>query len=147
MDCNSWPNIGTINKNFSLFKIRDTDKLTKVVAANKDIGNKGEEEAVNYLRGKGFHIITSNYRFKRNEIDIIAKIDDLLVFIEVKKRSTNKFGYPETFVNKHQTDRIMKASEEYQYQINWQGPIRFDIISIEVLSGKKEITHFEDAFH
>jgi len=70
----------------------------------------------------------------------------LLVFVEVKSRKSNTFGFPESFVSDEQAERIMDAADEYTYSKNWEGNIRFDIVSIETGLNFK-ITHFEDAFH
>lgn len=115
--------------------------------SNKEVGKKGEDEAVKYLLEKGFEILERNFRFGRYEIDIIARYKNLLVFLEVKIRSSNLFGYPETFVSDSQVERILDTAEEYQHKTNWSGDIRFDIISIEKEGGGSKITHFEDAFH
>jgi putative endonuclease len=117
------------------------------MALRKDIGKKGEDEAVHFLEESGYVVMDRNFRFSRNEIDIIAKKNDLLIFVEVKVRSSNNFGFPESFVSDEQANRIMKAAEEYQYQNEWSGNIRFDIISIEKKGQDLKITHFEDAFH
>jgi len=113
----------------------------------KDIGKNGEDEALRFLEAKGYEILQRNYRFKRSEIDLVANKEDLLIFIEVKVRSSNSYGFPESFVSDNQIDRIMEAAEEYQYQKNWMGNIRFDIISIEGKGSDLKITHFKDAFH
>ncbi len=110
------------------------------------IGLEGENMAVKYLSDKGYDILERNYRFGRAEIDIICQIGKLLVFVEVKSRKSNTFGYPESFVSDEQADRIMDVADEYTFSKNWNGNIRFDIISIETSSNFK-ITHFEDAFH
>ncbi len=112
----------------------------------KQTGQRGEDLAVELLENDGYTIQERNYRFKRAEIDIIAKKRGMLVFVEVKSRKSNVFGYPESFVDDKQADRITEAAEEYMYQINWLKNVRFDIISIETGSGLK-ITHFKDAFH
>jgi putative endonuclease len=114
---------------------------------SKDIGKNGEDEALRFLEAKGYEILNRNYRFKRSEIDLVASKDNLLIFIEVKVRSSNSFGYPESFVSDSQIERIMEAAVEYQYQKNWIGNIRFDIISIEGKGSDLKITHFKDAFH
>ena len=112
----------------------------------KQTGQKGEDMAVAFLEDDGYTIQERNYRYKRAEIDIIAKKRNILIFVEVKSRRSNVFGYPESFVDEKQADRITEAAEEYMYQIKWQKNVRFDIISIETGSGLK-ITHFKDAFH
>ena len=113
----------------------------------KDIGKRGEDEAFRLLKSEGYQILERNYRFKRSEIDLIAEKDGILVFIEVKVRSNNSFGFPESFVSDNQINHILAAAEEYQYQKNWNGNIRFDIISIEGKNNDLKITHFKDAFH
>ena len=117
------------------------------MALGKDIGNTGEDEAVLFLESRGYEILERNYRYKRSEVDLIARKDNFLVFVEVKVRSSNAFGFPESFVSDSQVSRILEAAEEYQYLKGWTGNIRFDIISIEGKGTNKNITHFEDAFH
>jgi putative endonuclease len=110
---------------------------------NQSRGKHGEALAVSFLQSCGFEIIEQNYRYRRNEIDLIGIFNNqLLVFFEVKNRSNNQFGEPESFVSDKQQSRIKEAAEEYIFAINWTKDIRFDILT--VLSG--HVTHFEDAF-
>ena len=64
------------------------------------LGQQGEALAVTYLAEKGYQILETNWRFKRAEVDIIAKLGQVLVFIEVKTRTTDYFGSPEEFITK-----------------------------------------------
>ena len=66
---------------------------------NKEKGDLGELIALKYLTKSGAEIIEKNYKIKTGEIDIIAKIDNELVFIEVKSRSNIRYGYPAEAVN------------------------------------------------
>ena len=116
------------------------------MATRKEIGNKGEENAVNFLFANGYEVLERNYRFGRGEVDIIALKSSVMVFIEVKSRKNINFGYPETFLNEPQQDRIHRAAEEYVLQKEWQGEIRFDIIAILWDSKEPTLEHFEDAF-
>ena len=109
-------------------------------------GNLGENLAADYLKEKGFEIVARNYRFKRCEIDLIARRDNWTIFVEVKTRSSLSYGQPEEFVSSQQTQRIFEAAEEYIYSTNWHGHIRFDIVSIK-LGRIPEVTHFEDAIN
>jgi putative endonuclease len=111
-----------------------------------EIGHEGENRAMQYLIDSGYKILERNYRYGRAEIDIICRIDHLIVFVEVKTRKNNAFGYPESFVSDSQAERIMEAADEFTFSKNWEGNIRFDIISIETSMNNK-ITHFKDAFH
>lgn len=110
-----------------------------------ETGDKGEKIAKDFLIENDYQILESNYRFKKAEIDIIAKIDNLLVFIEVKTRKNKSFGNPEDFVSDRQKELIMSAADEYLFQ-NPSDRIRFDIISIIMHASKISIKHFIDAF-
>lgn len=110
----------------------------------KQIGDRGESLAIAFLQNKDYNVICSNFRFKRAEIDIIAKHGHFLVFVEVKLRKSAAFGNPEEVVNDKKIELIQLAAENYIETINWMGPIRFDIISIT--GSKNNIAHFEDAF-
>ena len=111
-----------------------------------EVGKEGEKLAANYLMKKGFEVIERNYRYRRFEIDIIAKKEKTLVFVEVKTRSANYFGEPEEAVGEKQSSQIIEAAENFILEIDWKGDIRFDIISV-LKRGEIQITHFEDAFY
>jgi putative endonuclease len=110
-------------------------------------GKEGEALAADFLMKKGFEIIERNYRHKRSEIDLIAKKDNWLIFVEVKMRSSDVYGYPEDFVDYRKAKNVIDGAEEYTYQQNWLGNVRYDIISIREQHGEKEIVHIEDAFY
>ena len=116
------------------------------MATRKEIGNKGEENAVSFLFANGYEVLERNYRFGRGEIDIIALKNSVMVFIEVKSRKNTNFGYPETFLSEPQQERIRRAAEEYVLRKEWQGEIRFDIIAILCDGREPTLDHFEDAF-
>jgi putative endonuclease len=113
---------------------------------NKELGEQGEQMAADYLKKKGWHILELNYRYSHSEIDLIAKKDGLLVFFEVKTRTSTTYGMPEDFVDKKKAEFIIRAAEHYMHQTDWHGNIRFDIISI-VKRGEMELKHIEDAFY
>ena len=109
-------------------------------------GNYGENVATEYLENKGFEIIARNYRYKKCEIDIIARKENWTIFVEVKTRTYSYYGHPEEFVGGQQAQRIFDAAEEFIYTTNWHGHIRFDIISVKP-GVAPEIMHFEDAIN
>lgn len=119
----------------------------KLKRMSTQLGEKGENKACSYLQKHGFAIVTRNYRYKRNEIDIIAKRESLLIFVEVKAKSSSRFGHPEEAVDHKKVARIIEAAENYIFQNNWQGNIRFDVIAIDLSSDNGQIVHFEDAFY
>lgn len=109
-------------------------------------GSKGENLAADYLLKKGFEILERNFRFKHAEIDLIIKQEDWLIFVEVKTRSSSAFGEPEEFVDEFKARKIYEAAEDYIFKTDWQGHVRFDVVSIK-LGERDEIMHFEDAIN
>ncbi len=117
------------------------------MAAHNDLGKKGEILAKEFLLLKNYELLEENWRFGKAEIDLIAKYNEVLIFIEVKTRSTIAFGKPEEFVSAQKQNMITSAAPRYMEKINHDWAIRFDIIS--VVFNKDEtysIAHIEDAF-
>lgn len=110
-------------------------------------GKEGEEMAADFLIAKGYEIVERNFRYKRLEIDLIVKKNNWLVFVEVKLRSSDAFGYPEEFVDYKKARNITDGAEQYTYETNWKGNVRYDIVSIRLLKDKTEIIQIEDAFY
>lgn len=118
------------------------------MAAHNLTGQAGEKLAAAYLIEKGFTILARNYRYQRAEIDLIAQREKLLLFAEVKTRTTNQHGFPEAAVTQKKIDLFLLAAEEFIHQLNWQYDLRFDIIAISGSSPTSfQIHHIEDAFH
>ena len=115
------------------------------MATHNETGKNGEAQALTFLKDKGYTILTTNYRFQKAEIDIIALVDRYIVFIEVKAR-TSDFTMPEQAVNKKKQNLIHKAADEYMYRNKIELNVRFDIISIFFWPDKTKIYHMEDAF-
>ena len=113
---------------------------------NLKIGAKGEHEAQRFLENKGYIILETNWRNSHQEVDIIAKLKDKLIFIEVKTRTNLRFGLPEESVTKKKQDLLAEAAEEYIHQKQHKDEIRFDIISILINHSNVDIYHIKDAF-
>lgn len=117
------------------------------MAKHIETGKKGEDLAVKYLKEKGYIILETNWRFRRSEVDIIAKDGLILIFVEVKTRSYDYFGKPESFVSARKKVLLQDAAIAYMRSINHTWEIRFDIIGVLIHSANNiEINHFEDAF-
>ena len=80
---------------------------------NKEKGDLGEVIALKYLIKSGAEILERNYKIKTGEIDIIAKVDNELVFIEVKSRSNTRYGYPAEAVNYKKINKIYNESFQW----------------------------------
>lgn len=106
-------------------------------------GKNGEERARCYLEERGYTILAANWRHGKAEIDLICRLEQLLVFVEVKARSGSGFGDPETFVSERKIELMQEAAEAYTDETGWEGDLRFDIIAI---GPGERLEHFEDAF-
>lgn len=120
-------------------------KDKKTETRHQKTGREGEAAACEFLMKKGYEILETNYRYKRSEIDVIARKEQLLVFVEVKTKSYSSFGFPEEAVNARKAQKVIEGAENYIYESNWQKNIRFDIIAID--NSSNEILHLEDAFY
>lgn len=120
-----------------------------MVLTTKEIGDFGEDVAEKYLKDNDYEVLKRNFRLKFGEIDIIAKQNDCIVFVEVKTRKSSDFGQPSEYVNLRKQIRIKKASAVYIDIEN--NDIRFDVI--EVFYSERggnlvlnSINHIENAF-
>lgn len=102
-------------------------------------GKLGEKTAVEFLRKKGYKILTRNFRSKFGEIDIVGQFKNVLVYIEVKTRWSKKFGYPEEAVTPSKIRSIVKTGDYFKL-LNPNTPelVRVDVVAIEV-EGRKVI--------
>jgi putative endonuclease len=112
-----------------------------------NFGAEGEKIAKKYLLGKGYVILHENWRFKKYEVDLIAKHNMMIVFIEVKARSSNEFGEPEQFVTKQKQKFLVSAANEYLISHNIELECRFDVVSILQLNNTFSVKHLEAAFY
>lgn len=112
---------------------------------NRKKGRFGEEEAKEYLQNEGYYILDQNYQVRDGEIDIIARDDEYLIFVEVKARNKMDYGRPMEAVTKSKQKKIIKTAEYYLYEhqnLNYQP--RFDVIEVNFSTNK--IKHIKNAF-
>ena len=112
------------------------------------IGRRGEEIALRFLRKKRYKILERGFRFLRGEIDIIARDRETLVFIEVKTRTGDLYGRPEESVTLAKQNQIRKLAVGYLSgrRMDSSG-CRFDVISVRIAGDRKpHVEHFKDAF-
>ncbi len=109
------------------------------------IGQYGESLACEYLKGLGYRLLEKNYRNPFGEIDLIFEDGDIVVFVEVKARKNETYGYPREFVTASQQKRIMRSSEIYLQEMNLlDRQMRYDVIEIYLES--RTIEHIDNAF-
>lgn len=114
---------------------------------NTTFGNWGESKAVQWLLAKGYEILHRNWRYRHYEIDIIARKNNRLHFIEVKTRRHGYGGYPEDNVTRKKFKFLQHAAHQY-LQLNPNNPwIQYDVLAI-LLGPGDTIDYFllEDVF-
>ena len=117
------------------------------MAKHNELGEQGEQIATEALVKKGYQILERNFRFKKHEIDIIARIADTIVFVEVKTRSERFLEEPELAVTRTKQSSIITAANDYLIQNDLDFEARFDIISIVIYPEGVALEHIEDAFY
>jgi len=121
-------------------------EILKKMAEHNELGNWGEDMAVDFLVEKGYEIKERNWRFKKAEVDIIATMENTLVAVEVKTRSTDYFGNPQDFIKPKKIKLLVKAVDEYVNRNDLDVEVRFDVIAIIKTENEVKIEHLEDAF-
>ena len=117
-------------------------------------GPLGERLAAEFLEAKGWTILERNFRFNREEIDLIGfhpylRFEDggEIVFVEVKTRRGTGFGRPEEAVDEAKQKAIMRVAEAYLRERKLGAALlRFDVVAITLGDGAPQIEHFENAF-
>jgi putative endonuclease len=111
-----------------------------------ELGLLGEKLACKYLVKNGYKIIDKNWRYGRNEIDIVAEFNDKLIIVEVKTRQTAEIGEPWRAVTKGKQKTIIKVAHAYLVQNEIDLETQFDIISIVYNSFRCDLEHIQCAF-
>ncbi|MBN1768397.1 MAG: YraN family protein [Prolixibacteraceae bacterium] len=117
------------------------------MAQHNDLGQKGEELAFLHLVQKGYKILERNWRYDHAEIDIIARIKNVLVIVEVKTRSAAIYEEPRETISDRKIRFLVNAAEAYIEEKNIDFETRFDVVAIKWFGENKyELNHIEDAF-
>ena len=112
---------------------------------NRALGTYYEQKTAEFLEENGILLITSNFRGKQGEIDLIGRDGHCLVFFEVKYRSSNRYGYGMDAVDHRKQYRICRTADYYLYlhPLVEGESVRFDVISID----RDTYTWIKDAFY
>lgn len=111
------------------------------------LGRRGEDMAHRYLQKNGFTVVARNYKpGADSEIDIVARQGDLVIFVEVKSRTSAEFGSPDRAIDQEKQRHIVRAARAYvnRAAIEWN-QVRFDTISV-IFTDPPSIVHQQDAF-
>ena len=114
---------------------------------NKETGKLGEDIAVHYLKQNGYVILDRNFECRQGEIDIIALDEKEIVFVEVKTRTSNKYGAPSEAVNKIKQKHMLQTIKYYLYIRNLSDEfIRIDVIEVYINNNVYKVNHIKQAF-
>ena len=115
---------------------------------NKIVGDYGEQIACNFLKKNRYSILTKNIKTSYQELDIVAKQNNTLTFIEVKTRTTNSLGLADEMLNPKKIHNLKKAISIYLNNHNTEqyNDIRLDFISIDINKNNKtaKLKHYKD---
>lgn len=111
------------------------------------LGRAGEDAAAAYLRARGYSIIARNVRTREGEIDLIARIGDVLAFVEVKTRSSRVYGVPAEAVTRRKVARIRGLAAAYLATgVVRAREISFDVVEVEPRGDALTVVHRPGAF-
>lgn len=112
------------------------------------IGREGEEIVTDYLLKNKYEIIERNFECRQGEIDIIARDEEEIVFIEVKTRTNSLYGLPSEAVNKIKQSHIKKVIKYYLYKNKLENSfVRIDVIEVKINKGNYYINHIKKAIY
>jgi len=116
---------------------------------DKRLGKEAEDLAAQFLsKAKGYRILERNYRCPFGEVDIIAEDKGVLAFIEVKGRSSLRYGHPSEAVGSRKQRRILRVAAHYLQRRGLQGkvPVRFDVVCLLFRRGRPAFELIKGAF-
>jgi putative endonuclease len=112
-----------------------------------ELGKMGETFAAEHLQKNDYEILKRNFVWGKAEVDIIAKKNEEIIFVEVKTRESDYLNDPALMVPMKKQKQIIKAADAYMKEENLDLESRFDIISVVINSKYKKLDHIEDAFY
>jgi putative endonuclease len=113
------------------------------------VGRWGESLAAAFLSERGFEVLERNARTPYGELDLVARTAGVIVFVEVKTRTSTAYGWPEESISAEKRQHLQQAAASYlQEHPELEGDWRIDVIAIlgDPRGGPVEITHFDHAF-
>lgn len=108
--------------------------------------DRGERIAAKHLQGLGYKILAHNFIGRNFEIDLIVRKKDLVVFVEVKRRTATNFMYPVEGVDRKKRINIIKGAKYYlvKNDLYDKVDVRFDVVTVR--GNEEQLEHYKDAF-
>ncbi len=118
-----------------------------MLPGNLEFGKAAEDAATEFLKAKGYRILERNYKNKFGEIDIIAKQEGVICFIEVKARHSLNLGFPQEAVTSGKQRQISRVAVNYlKSKKLLERPARFDVLALLYVNNQPQISLITDAF-
>jgi putative endonuclease len=116
--------------------------------ARRRLGQSAERAACRHLKGRGLSVVARNYRALRGELDIICRDGEAWVFVEVKARSSDRYGGAEWAVPPAKRRQVAKVARHFLLTRGLYGevPCRFDVVLVDAGARPLRVTHIENAF-
>lgn len=112
---------------------------------NQQRGERGEQLALTYLQTQGYVLLEKNWRTGHKELDLIMRQGGVVVFVEVKARSSAAFGTPGEAVDRRKQKKLLEAAQTYLYEHSLlDAPARMDVAEVDLHSG--HVRHLINAF-
>lgn len=112
-----------------------------------DFGKEAEDFAVEYLLKEGYKILVRNYFYRKAEVDIIAQLENEIIIVEVKARTSNYISEPETAVNAKKKKLLILAADDFIQKNNFICEARFDILALLKTQQSWSVNHIKNAFN
>ncbi|SNY95362.1 YraN family protein [Flagellimonas pacifica] len=114
---------------------------------HNEFGKLGEQIAVDFLQKKGYEICFRNYRYLKAEVDVIAKIGETLVVVEVKTRTSDFLEDMQSVISPKKIKLLTLAADQYVQEHDLDIEVRFDVIIVIKKIEGFEVEHLENAFY
>jgi putative endonuclease len=101
------------------------------MATRQARGQQAEQAAAQILAASGLRLVTTNYRCRGGEIDLVMRDGECLVFVEVRLRTNARFGGALASVTPAKQQRLLTAARHYLARSAWPGPCRFDVVGFD----------------
>lgn len=124
-----------------------TDHPQRQRSAHLDLGDQGEKLAAIHLQKHGYEILARNWRNGPLEIDLICRLNQQIIFVEVKTRRSKKYGGPLGAMTQAKKAKLIKAAQSWlEKNEMWSSPCRFDVIALVSNQKSFSMEHIVNAF-
>jgi len=106
--------------------------VSRIRPSRLELGKAGEKAAADLLRKRGYEVVGAGFLAKRGELDLVCRRGNDLVVVEVKTRTSDRFGTPLEAVGTHKRRALMAAAAEYRALAGWRGRIRYAVVGLTV---------------